>query len=94
MSSKAKSEIDREDSASFKKSVHTTMTSRVLDDHAKKEKDARFFSTRIIGSENMNGSKSSKLLQSISNMKGYSNLNSQRSHIPESPGVTRFIEEK
>lgn len=40
MSNKAKSEIDRDDSASFKKSVHTTMTSRVLDDHARqKEKN-------------------------------------------------------
>ena len=63
MSSKAKSEIDRDDSTSFKKSVHTTMTSRVLNDHARqKEKNAKFFSTRIIGSENIHGSKSSKLL--------------------------------
>ena len=65
MSSSALSDVDKDDTASFKKSVHTTMTSRVLDDHQRQRENARFYSNRILGSENLLGSKSSKLLQSM-----------------------------
>ena len=55
--------MDKDDTSLYKKSVHTTMTSRVLNDHTRqKAANARFYSNRILGSENLLGSKSSKLL--------------------------------
>lgn len=72
MSSSALSDVDRDDTFSVKKSVHTTMTSRVLGDHKRQQAaNAGFYSNRVMGSGNMMASKSSKLLQSMPVAKGH-----------------------
>ena len=91
MSSSALSDTDRDDVFSVKKSVHTTMTSRVLDDHKRQQAaNAGFYSNRILGSENLMGSKSSKLLQSMPAIKDNLLGNTQRTIERESPGISKF----
>ena len=87
-----------DDGFSVKKSVHTTMTSRVLGDHKRQQAAAAgFYSNRILGSENMmaSKSKSSKILQSGQPGAKDNMMSTQRVlQGLDSPGISRFTHEQ